>query len=75
MNGGNIRLRMTIKVNVGRLSLASEMNGGNIRLRMTVKINVGCLSLASEMNCGNIRKVKISEGLDRRYCSPNVSCS
>ena len=57
MNGGNIRLRMTLKINVGCLSLASEMNGTNIRLRMTLKINVGCLSLASEMNCGNIRLV------------------
>ena len=37
MNGGNIRLRMTLKINVGCLSLASEMNGGNIRLRMTLK--------------------------------------
>ena len=55
MNGGNIRLRMTLKINVGCLSLASEMNGGNIRLRMTLKINVGCLSFASEMNGGNIR--------------------
>ena len=55
INGGNIRLRMTLKINVGCLSLASEMNGGNIRLRMTLKINVGCLSLASEMNGGNIR--------------------
>ena len=53
MNGANIRL--TLKINVGCLSLASEMNGGNIRLRMTLKINVGCLSLASEMNGGNIR--------------------
>ena len=26
---------MTLKINVGCLSLASEMNGGNIRLRMT----------------------------------------
>ena len=55
MNGGNIRLRMTLKINVGCLSLASEINGGNIRLRMTLKINVGRLSLASEMNGGNIR--------------------
>ena len=30
-----------LKINVGCLSLASEMNGGNIRLRMTLKINVG----------------------------------
>ena len=37
---------MTLKINVGCVSLASEMNGGNIRLRMTLKINVGCLSLA-----------------------------
>ena len=55
---------MTLKINVGCLSVASEMNGGNIRLRMT-KINVGCLSLASEMNGGNIRlrmTVKINVG-------------
>ena len=31
MNGSNIRLRMTLKINVGCLSLASEMNGANIR--------------------------------------------
>ena len=55
MNGGNIRLRMTLKINVGCLSLASEMNGGNIWVRMTLRINVGCLSLTSEMNGGNIR--------------------
>ena len=55
MNDGNIRLRMTLKINVGCLSLTSEMNDGNIRLRKTLKINVGCLSLASEMNGGNIR--------------------
>ena len=42
MNGGNIRVRMTLKLNVGCLCLASEMNGGNIRLRMTLKLNVGC---------------------------------
>ena len=54
-NGGNIRLRMKVKINVRCLSLASEMNGGNIRLRMTLKINVGCLSLASEMKDGIIR--------------------
>ena len=39
MNGGNIRLRMTLRINVGCLSLASEINGGNIRLRMTLKIH------------------------------------
>ena len=55
MNDGNIRLRMTLKINVGCLSLASEMNGGNIRVRMTLRINVGCLSLTSEVNGGNIR--------------------
>ena len=55
MNGGNIRLRMTLKINFGCLSLVSEMNRGNIQLRMKLKINVGCLSLASEMNGGNIR--------------------
>ena len=37
MNGGNIRLGMTLKINVGCLSLVSEMNGGNIRLRVTLK--------------------------------------
>ena len=37
MNGGNIRLRVTLKINVGCLSLVSEMNGGNIRLRVTLK--------------------------------------
>ena len=46
---------MTLNINVGRLSLASEMNGGNIRLRKKLKINVGCFSLASETNGGNIR--------------------
>ena len=37
MNGGNIRLRMKLKINVGWLALVSEMNGGNIQLRMTLK--------------------------------------
>ena len=37
MNGGNIRLRMTLKINVGCLSLVSEMNGGNMRLHVTLK--------------------------------------
>ena len=37
MNGGNIQLRMTLKINDGCLSLASEMNDGNIRLRMMPK--------------------------------------
>ena len=38
MNGGNIRLRMTLRINVGCLSLTSEMNGSiNIRLLMTLK--------------------------------------
>ena len=32
---------MTLKLNVGCLSLASEMNGGNIRLSMTLKIMSG----------------------------------
>ena len=39
MNGGNIRLRMTLKLNVGCLSLVSEINGGNIRFRITLEIN------------------------------------
>ena len=39
MNGGNIRLRMTLKLNVGCLSLVSEINGGNIQFRITLKIN------------------------------------
>ena len=43
-------LRMTLKINVGCLSLASEMNGANIRLRMTLKKNVGCLSFKSVTN-------------------------
>ena len=56
MNGGNIRVRMTLRINVGCLSLTSEMNGGNIRLlNYDAKINVGCLLLRSEMNDGNIR--------------------
>ena len=55
MNDGNNRLGMTLKINVGCLSLTSEMNDGNNRLRMMLKTNVGCLSLASEMNGGNIR--------------------
>ena len=37
MNGGNIRLRIMLKIIVGCLSLASETNDGNIRLRMTLK--------------------------------------
>ena len=37
MNGGNIRLRMTLKINVECLLLRSEMTDGNIRLRMTLK--------------------------------------
>ena len=36
MNDANIRLRMTLKINVGSLSLASEMNDVNIRVRMTL---------------------------------------
>ena len=31
------RLRMPLKINVGCLSLASEMNGSNIRLHVTLK--------------------------------------
>ena len=46
---------MTLQINVGSLSLASEINDGIIRLRMTLKINVGCLSVASNMNDGNTR--------------------
>ena len=38
LNGGNIRLRMMLKINVRCLSLASEMNDGNTRLRITLKI-------------------------------------
>ena len=42
MNDGNIRSApYDAKINVGCLSLTSEMNDGNIRLRMTLKINVG----------------------------------
>ena len=36
MNDGNIRLRMTLKINVGCLPLRSEMNY-IIRIRMTLK--------------------------------------
>ena len=31
------RTKINLKINVGCLSLASEINGGNIRLRMTLK--------------------------------------
>ena len=50
MNGTNIRLRMTLKINVGYLSLASEMNGANIRLRMTLtnKCRVFVFSVENE---------------------------
>ena len=54
MNDGIIRLRMTLKINVGCLSLASEMNDGNTRLRMTLKINIGSLSFTLEMKYGFI---------------------
>ena len=37
MNDGNIRLHMTLKINVRCLPLRSEINYGNIRLRMTLK--------------------------------------
>ena len=37
MNRANIRLRMTLKINVGCLRLASEMNGAKIRLHMMLK--------------------------------------
>ena len=37
MNYGNIRLRMTLRINVGCLLIRSEMNSGNIRLRITLK--------------------------------------
>ena len=36
MNGDNIRLRMTLKINVERLSLALGINDGIIRLRLTL---------------------------------------
>ena len=55
MNRANIRLRMSLKLNVGCLHLPSEMHRANIRLRMTLKINVACLHLASEMNRAHIR--------------------
>ena len=56
MNGGNIRLRMTLKINAGCLLLRSEMNDGiKHSSPYDAKINVGCLSLTSEMNDGNIR--------------------
>ena len=37
MKRANIRLRMTLKINVGCLRLASEMNGAKIRLHMMLK--------------------------------------
>ena len=55
MNDGNIRLCMTLKINVGCLSLASEMNDGNTHLRMTLKVNIGSLSFMLEMKYGLIR--------------------
>ena len=43
MNGCiNIRLRMTLIINAGCLSLASEMNDGIIRLCITLRTNVEC---------------------------------
>ena len=52
----NIRLRLTVKLNVGSLSLVEEVNDPNIRLCLTVKINVGSLSLAAEVNDLNIHR-------------------
>ena len=49
MNRANIRLRMTLKINVGGLRLASEMNGAKIRLHMMPTINVGCLLLRPKL--------------------------
>ena len=54
MNDGIIHLRMTVEINVGCLSLASEINDGNTRLRMTLKINIGSLSFTLEMKYGFI---------------------
>ena len=54
MNDGIIRLRMTVEINVGCLSLASEINDGNTRLRMTLKINIGSLSFTLDMKYGFI---------------------
>ena len=60
----NIRLCLTVNINVGSLSLAEEMNDPNIRLRLMV-INVGSLSFAAEVNDRNIRlrlTVKLNVG-------------
>ena len=45
---------MTQKINIGCLSLTSEMNDGNTPLRMTLKINIGRLSFTLEMKYGFI---------------------
>ena len=41
---------MTVKINVGSLSLAEKLNDRNIRLRLSVKLNVGSFSLTAEVN-------------------------
>ena len=58
MNYGNIRLRMTLRINVGCLLVRSEMNGGNIRLRITLK--------RSEINGGKCRVFAFTVGNDWR---------
>ena len=56
MNGANIRLRMTLKINVGCLSLAfgNEWHG-NIRLRMTLKMKCRVFAFTFGNDYGNIR--------------------
>ena len=41
---------MTVKINVGSLSLAEKLNDRNIRLHFSVKLNVRSLSLTAEVN-------------------------
>ena len=64
VNADNIRLYLTVKINVGSLSLAEEVNDPNIWLRLMV-INVGRLSKSGEVNADNIRlclTVKLNDG-------------
>ena len=57
VNDCNIRLRLSVEINVGSLYLAEEVIDHNFRLRLVVKkINVGSLSLAAEVNDRNIHR-------------------
>ena len=59
MNGGNIRLHMTLKINVGCLSLVSEMNGGNIWPRMMLNKCQGFAFTVGNEFSRNIRLCKM----------------